>query len=144
MDVKLVAALLVLACTAAAAAAPATAADAPGIVGTWRGSAEEFASPHIQGRAQITVDVMPDGRFTSVWRQAGRERRTSGHWRITRDLIVFEADSVEFLPPRLSLVHDGDVAYGTALAPLPEGRSATLMITLTHVAPAPLASRPAP
>jgi len=141
MDVKQLAALLVLVVTAAA---PAIAADAVGSAGTWRGTAEEFASPHIQGRAQITVDVMPDGRFTSVWRQAGRERRTSGHWRLTRDLIVFEADSVEFLPPRLSLVHDGDVAYGTALAPLPEGRSATLMIALTHVAPAPLASRPGP
>jgi hypothetical protein len=132
---------LVLALTAAA---PAIAADASGPAGTWRGSAEEFASPHIQGRAQITMDVMPDGRFTSVWRQAGRERRTSGHWRLTRDLIVFEADSAEFLPPRLSLVHDGDVAYGTALAPLPEGRSATLMIALRHVAPAPVASRLGP
>jgi hypothetical protein len=132
---------LVLALTAAA---PAIAADASGPAGTWRGSAEEFASPHIQGRAQITMDVMPDGRFTSVWRQAGRERRTSGHWRLTRDLIVFEADSAEFLPPRLSLVHDGDVAYGTALAALPEGRSATLMIALRHVAPAPVASRLGP
>ena len=138
---KRVAALLVLALTAAA---PAIAADPSGTVGTWRGSAEEFASPHIQGRAQITVDVMPDGRFTSVWRQAGRERRTSGHWRLSRDLIVFEADSTEFLPPRLSLVRDGDVAYGTALAPLPEGRSATLMIALTHVPPARLASRSGP
>ena len=138
---KRVVALLVLALTAAA---PAIAADASGTAGTWRGSAEEFASPHIQGRAQITMDLMPDGRFTSVWRQAGRERRTSGHWRLTRDLIVFEADSTEFLPPRLSLVHNGNVAYGTALAPLPEGLSATLMIALTHVAPAPVASRLGP
>jgi hypothetical protein len=141
MVVKRIAALLVLVFTAAA---PAIAADVTGTAGTWRGSAEEFASPHIQGRTQITVDVMPDGRFTSVWRQAGRERRTTGHWRLSGDLIVFEADSVEFLPPRLSLVHQGNVAYGTALAPLPEGRSATLMIALTHVARAPLASRPRP
>jgi hypothetical protein len=136
-----VAALLLLASTAAA---PAFADDAAGAVGAWRGSAEEFASPHIQGRAQITVDIMPDGRFTSVWRQAGRERRTSGHWRLTHNLIVFEADSPEFLPPRLSLVHRGEVVYGTALAPLPEGRSATLMIALTHVAASPVASRPGP
>jgi hypothetical protein len=57
---------------------------------------------------------------------------------------VFEADSPEFLPPRPSLVHRGDVVYGTALAPLPEGRSATLMIALTHVAASPVASRPGP
>lgn len=36
-------------------------ADASAVVGTWHGSAEEIASPHIQGRAQITVSVMPDG-----------------------------------------------------------------------------------
>ena len=135
------AALSLLAVTAAA---PAIATDARDAVGTWRGSAEEFASPHIQGRAQITVDVMPDGRFTSVWRQAGRERRTTGHWRVSRDLMVFEADSPASFPPRLSLVHRGEVAYGTALAPLPEGRSATLMIALTHVATPSVASRPGP
>jgi hypothetical protein len=116
--------------------------DASTVVGTWRGSAEEFASPHIQGRAQITVTVMPDGRWTSVWRQAGREQRSAGTWRLTSALIVFETDSREPLPPRLSLVHRGGVMYGTALAPLPEGRAATLSITLIPVAPTPVASRP--
>jgi hypothetical protein len=112
------------------------------VVGTWRGSAEEFSSPHIQGRAQVTVDVMPDGRWISVWRQAGRERRSTGTWRLTPELIVFEADSAEAVPPRLSLRHRGDVVYGTALAPLPEGRSAIVAIALTHVASTPVASRP--
>ena len=42
---------------------PASAAAAQdAVVGTWRGSAEEFSSPHIQGRAQVTATVMPDGR----------------------------------------------------------------------------------
>lgn len=117
-------------------------AAADTVVGTWRGGAEEFSSPHIQGRAQITVDVLPDGRWTSVWRQAGRERRNAGTWRLTPELIVFETDSPEALPPRLSLRHRGQVIYGTALAPLPEGRAATVTITLTHVPPAPVASRP--
>ena len=125
---------------AAPAAVPA--AEPTDVVGTWRGTAEEFSSPHIQGRAQITLDVMPDGRWTSVWRQAGRERRSAGTWRLTPDLMVFEVDSTEAVPPRLSLRHRGDVVYGTALAPLPEGRSTTVAITLTHVAPTPVASRP--
>lgn len=123
-------------------AAAWSAADPSTVVGTWRGSAEEFASPHIQGRAQITVSVMPDGRWTSVWRQAGREQRSAGTWRLTRDLIVFETDSREPLPPRLSLRHRGEVIYGTALTPLPEGRAATVSIALTHVAPSPVASHP--
>jgi hypothetical protein len=123
---------------AVASAAP----DASTVVGTWGGSAEEFASPHIQGRAQITVIVMPDGRWTSVWRQAGREQRSAGTWRLTPALIVFETDSREPLAPRLSLLHRGGVMYGTALARLPEGRAATLSITLTPVAPTPVASRP--
>lgn len=126
---------------------PATAAaasDASDVVGTWRGTAEEVVSPHIQGRAQITVNVMPEGRWTSVWRQAGREQRSAGTWRLTRDLIVFETDSREALAPRLSLRRRGEVAYGTALAPLPEGRAATVSITLRHISPSPVASRPAP
>ena len=57
------------------------AGEASDVVGTWRGTAEEVSSPHIQGRAQVTVDVMPDGRWTSVWRQGGRERRNAGRWR---------------------------------------------------------------
>jgi hypothetical protein len=126
----------VLALTAVAEAA----AGASSVIGTWRGSAEEVASPHIQGRAQITVNVMPDGHWTSVWRQAGREQRNAGTWRLTPDFIVFEADSAEAVPPRLSLVHRGDVIYGTALAPLPEGRAATVSIALTHVEPGPVAS----
>lgn len=127
----------------AVASATGIAAAQPGdVIGTWRGSAEEFSSPHIQGRAQITVDVMPDGRWTSVWRQAGRERRYAGTWRVTRDLIVFEVASGEPLPPRLSLRHRDDVAYGTAVVPLPEGRSATVSITLTHAASTPVASGP--
>ena len=113
-----------------AAAVPA--AESSGVVGTWRGTAEEFSSPHIQGRAQVTLDVMPDGRWTTVWRQAGRERRSAGTWRLTPDLMVFEVDSAEAVPPRLSLRHRGDVVYGTALAPLPEGRSTTVAITLTR------------
>ena len=117
-------------------------ADASAMVGTWHGSAEEIASPHIQGRAQITVSVMPDGRWTSVWRQAGRERRSAGTWHVTPDLVVFETDSGQPLPPRLSLLHRGDIIYGTALTPLPEGRAATVSIALTHVAPSPVASRP--
>jgi hypothetical protein len=112
------------------------------VIGTWRGSAEEFSSPHIQGRAQVTVEVMPDGRWTSVWRQAGREQRSTGTWRLTPELVVFEADSAEPVPPRLSLRHRGDVMYGTALAPLPEGRSTIVAIALTHVASTPVASRP--
>ena len=132
-------ALLVLVAMAPAMAAAASAND---VVGTWRGTAEEVASPHIQGRAQVTVNVMADGTWTSVWRQAGRERRSAGHWRLTPDLIVLETDSREPLPPRLTFRHGGDVAYATALAPLPEGRSATLAITLGHVAAAPVASRP--
>jgi hypothetical protein len=123
-------------------ATAAGAADASAVVGTWRGSADEFSSPHIQGRAQITVDVRPDGRWTSVWRQAGRERRSAGTWRLTRDLMLFETDSAEPLPPRLSLRHRGEVLYGTALVPLPEGRATTVTIALTHVAPSPVASRP--
>jgi len=126
---------------APAAAAPA--AQPSDVVGTWRGTAEEVSSPHIMGRAQVTLDVMPDGRWTAVWRQAGRERRSAGTWWLTPDLMVFEVDSAEALPPRLSLRHRGDVVYGTALAPLPEGRSTTVAITLTHVAPTPVASRPA-
>ena len=124
--------------------APLTAdgADASAVAGTWRGTAEEFSSPHIQGRAQITVDIAPDGRWTSVWRQAGRERRSAGTWRLTRDLIVFETDSPEPLPPRLSLRRRGDVFYGTAVTPLPEGRAATVAISLSPVAPSPVASRP--
>jgi hypothetical protein len=128
--------LVVVPATGVAAAQPSD------VVGTWRGSAEEFSSPHIQGRAQITVEVMPDGRWTSVWRQAGRERRSTGSWRLTPDLIVFEADSREPVPPRLSLRHRGDVVYGTALAPLPEGRSTIVSIALTRVALPPVASRP--
>ena len=116
-------------------------ADASSVVGTWRGSAEEIASPHIQGRAQVTMNVMPDGRWTAVWRQAGRERRSAGSWRLTPNLIVFETDSAEPVPPWLSLVRGGDVIYGTALTPLPEGRAATVSIALTHVAPSPVASR---
>jgi hypothetical protein len=118
------------------------AADASAVIGTWRGTAEEFSSPHIQGRAQVTVDVMPDGRWTSVWRQAGRERRSAGTWRVTRDLIVLETDSRESLPPKLSLRRRADVFYGTALAPLPEGRATTVTIALTLVVPSPVASRP--
>jgi hypothetical protein len=113
-----------------AAAVPA--AEPSDVVGRWRGAAEEFSSPHIQGRAQVTLDVMPDGRWTTVWRQAGRERRSAGTWRLTPDLMVFEVDSAEAVPPRLSLRHRGDVVYGTALAPLPEGRSTTVAITLTR------------
>jgi hypothetical protein len=128
--------LVVVPATGVAAAQPSD------VVGTWRGSAEEFSSPHIQGRAQITVEVMPDGRWTSRWRQAGRERRSTGSWRLTPDLIVFEADSREPVPPRLSLRHRGDVVYGTALAPLPEGRSTIVSIALTRVAWPPVASRP--
>jgi hypothetical protein len=128
--------LVVVPATGVAAAQPSD------VVGTWRGSAEEFSSPHIQGRAQITVEVMPDGRWTSLWRQAGRERRSTGSWRLTPDLIVFEADSREPVPPRLSLRHRGDVVYGTALAPLPEGRSTIVSIALTRVAWPPVASRP--
>jgi hypothetical protein len=120
----------------------AAAADARAVVGTWRGTAEEFSSPHIQGRAQVTVDIMPDGRWTSVWRQAGRERRSAGTWHLTRELIVFETDSAEPLPPRLSLRHRGDAFYGTALTPLPEGRATTVTISLSPVAPPPVASRP--
>jgi len=120
----------------------ADAADASAVVGTWRGTAEEFSSPHIQGRAQVTVDIMPDGRWTSVWRQAGRERRSAGTWRLTRDLMVFETDSPEPLPPRLSLRHRGEVFYGTALTSLPEGRATTVTISLSPVAPPPVASRP--
>ena len=122
--------------------APAGAANESDVVGTWRGTAEEVASPHIQGRAQVTLEVMPDGRWTSVWRQAGRERRSSGHWWLTPNLVVLETDSREPVAPRLSLLHRSDVAYGTALAPLPEGRSATVALALRHVAPAAVASRP--
>ena len=122
---------------------PASAAAAQdAVVGTWRGSAEEFSSPHIQGRAQVAVTVMPDGRWTSVWRQAGREQRSAGTWRLTQRLIVFETDSREPLPPRLSLVRGDEVIYGTALTPLPEGRAATVSIALTHASPSPVASRP--
>jgi hypothetical protein len=127
---------------AVAPAAVAAAGDPSAVVGTWRGSAEEISSPHIQGRAQITMDVSPDGRWTSVWRQAGRERRSAGRWSVVRDLIVFEADSSEALPPRLSLRRRDDVIYGTALALLPEGRATTVAITLTHGALSPVASRP--
>lgn len=127
---------------AVAPAAVAAAGDPKPVVGTWRGSAEEISSPHIQGRVQITVDVRPDGRWTSVWRQAGRERRSAGSWRVVRDLIVFEAESSEAVPPRLSLCRRDDVIYGTALAPLPEGRATTVAIALTHGALAPVASRP--
>ena len=123
-----------------AAAVPA--AEPTDVVGTWRGTAGEVSSPHIQGRAQVTVDVTSDGRWTSIWRQAGRERRSAGTWRLTPDLMVFEVDSAEGIPPRLSLRHRGDVVYGTALAPLPEGRSATVAISLIHVASSPVASRP--
>ena len=119
----------------------AAAVDTNAAVGIWRGGAEEIASPHIQGRAQITVSVMPDGRWTSVWRQAGRELRNAGTWRVTPDFIVFDTDSGEPVPPRLSLVHDGDVIYGTALTPLPEGRAATVSIALSHVDASPVASR---
>ena len=85
---------------------------------------------------------MPDGRWTSVWRQAGREQRSAGTWRLTRHLIVFETDSREPLPPRLSLVRRDEMIYGTALTPLPEGRAATVSIALTHASPSPVASRP--
>jgi hypothetical protein len=85
---------------------------------------------------------MPDGRWTSVWRQAGREQRSAGTWRTTPRLIVFETESREPLPPRLSLVHRGDVIYGTALTPLPEGRAATVSVALTHASSSPVASRP--
>jgi len=115
--------------------------DASAVVGTWRGSAEEVASPHIQGRAQITLTVTPDGRWSSVWRQAGREQRSAGTWRLAPDLIIFETDSLEPRRPRLSLLHRGEVLYGTALTPLPEGRAATVSIALTRVEPAPVASR---
>jgi hypothetical protein len=133
---------LVLAVSLIVGAAAAMAADSTGVVGTWRGTAEEVVSPHIQGRAQVTVEVMADGRWTSTWRQAGREQRSSGHWRSTDNRLVLETDSAEPLPPRLTLARRGEVAYGTALAPLPEGRTATVTITLTHVAPPPVASRP--
>ena len=116
--------------------------DEPAVVGTWHGSAEEFSSPHIQGRAQVTVSLTPDGRWTSVWRQAGRELRSSGTWRVTPRMIVLETDSREPIPPRLSLVHRGDVVYGTALTPLPEGRAATVSIALRQTASSPVATRP--
>jgi hypothetical protein len=127
---------------AVAPAVVASAADTSAVVGTWRGTAEEISSPHIQGRAEITVDVRPDGRWTSVWRQAGRERRSAGSWRVVRDLVVFETDSSEPLPPRLSLRRRDDVIYGTALAALPEGRATTVTITLTRGDVSPVASRP--
>jgi hypothetical protein len=133
---------LVLVALLAVSAVAEVSADASGVVGTWRGSADEVASPHIYGRAQITLNVTPDGRWTSVWRQAGREQRSAGTWRVTPDLIVFETDSGEPRRPRLSLVHRGEVMYGTALTPLPEGRAATVSITLTHAASPPVASRP--
>jgi len=43
---------------------------------------------------------------------------------------------------RLALRHRGDAFYGTALAPLPEGRATTVIISLSPVAPPPVASRP--
>jgi len=43
---------------------------------------------------------------------------------------------------RLALRHRGDAFYGTTLAPLPEGRATTVIISLSPVAPPPVASRP--
>ena len=115
--------------SAARAASPGAASD---VVGTWRGSAYEFASFYLQGRADITVTVTPDRRWTSVWRQAGREQRSTGRWHVESERIVLEYDSREKLPPQLSLRHRGEVAYCTALAALPEGRSTTVSIALTR------------
>jgi hypothetical protein len=56
--------------------------------------------------------------------------------------MVFETDSPEPLPPRLSLRHRGEVFYGAALTSLPEGRATTVTISLSPVAPPPVASRP--
>lgn len=131
--------LMLLALTAATASAAPAAGE---VVGTWSGTAAEFASPHIQGRAQVTVNVMPDGRWESVWRQGARETRSTGRWHAKRDLIVFETDSREPLPPRLSLRRRGETLYGTALATLPDGRATTVSIALTHVAAQPVASGP--
>jgi hypothetical protein len=114
-------------------AAPAASAQDPAnVVGTWRGGAYEVASPLIYGRADITLTITPDRRWTSVWRQAGREKRDVGTWRLESDRIVFEVDSRQPVPPTLSLRHRGDVAYGTALVALPEGRATVVAITLTR------------
>lgn len=122
----------VVALSALLTATPVSAAGASDVVGTWRGGAYEFASFYLQGRAEITVTVTPDGRWTSVWRQAGREQRSTGTWHVEPERIVLEYDSREKLPPQLSLRHRGDVAYCTALTALPEGRSTTVSIALTR------------
>jgi hypothetical protein len=120
--------LLVCATRSGTLAAPAH--DPADVVGTWRGGAFEVSSPLIYGRAEITLIITADRRWTSVWRQAGREKREVGTWRLESDRIVFEVDSPQCVPPRLSLRHRGDVAYGTAVAALPEGRATTVAIEL--------------
>jgi hypothetical protein len=122
---------VLLTCGVVAAAHGAEAQNAD-VIGTWRGSAYEFASSYLQGRADISLTVTPDGRWTSLWRQAGREQRSTGTWHLAPACIVFETDSREKLPPQLSLRHRGEEAYGTAVTALPEGRSATLSIALTR------------
>jgi len=102
------------------------------VVGTWRGSAYEFASFYLQGRAEITVTLTPDGRWSSVWRQAGREQRSTGRWHAGPDTLVLEYDSAQTLPPRLSFRRRGQVAFATAVIALPEGRSTTVSIALTR------------
>lgn len=112
---------------------PSASVRSPDVVasaaGVWRGTVSELADIYTgPANATVMLDLKPDGTYTQVWSEKGKDRTETGRWSMRGNHVVLEGTQPH---TKRMLRYSGDALYGVTTEALPaEGRVGTDSISL--------------